>query len=354
VVEATLPKKIYYGNKSFDVIEKLLKKFHSPLVLIDFYFEDKKNLFLDLINTKKINIIFVDTTYEPSTDLIDNYILKIKKYYNQTDCVVAIGGGSVLDIGKAVSIMLKNDGSSSDYVGWNKVKNNAIYKIGIPTLFGTGSETTKTCVLLNKKNFLKLGINSSQSVFDEIILDYSFLKTAPINQLFYTGMDTFIHSFESLTGKYRNSLSDSYSDMAIKLFRSSFQEETLYSDKSNSDLVFASYFGGLGIASSYLGLVHPMSAALSVVFGTKHCVSNCMVMRAMKDIYPRYYDEFWIYTKKFKINIPERLCSNLTDEQYNDLYKATIIHEKPLENFYGENFKSILTIDYLSRLFEKI
>jgi len=354
VIRTTIPKNIYYGNKSFEIIEKLLHKYNSPLIFIDIYFENKKNSLLNCLRTKKNNIIFVDTTHEPSTNLIDELTAKIKKKYSQTDCVVAIGGGSVLDIGKAVSIMIRNDGLASDYVGWDKVKNNALYKIGIPTLFGTGSETTKTCVLLNKENFLKLGINSSQSVFDEIILDYSFLKTVPINQLFYTGMDTFIHSFESLTGKYRNSFADSYSNMAIKLFRDSFQEETLYSDKSNSYLVSASYFGGLGIASSYLGLVHPMSAALSVVFGTKHCVSNCMVMRAMKDIYPEYYDEFWIYAKKFKINIPERLCANLTDEQYNDLYKATIIHEKPLENFYGENFKSILTIDYLSKLFEKI
>jgi 3-deoxy-alpha-D-manno-octulosonate 8-oxidase len=58
--------------------------------------------------------------------------------------------------------------------------------------------------------------------------------------------------------------------------------------------------------------------------------------------------------KKFKIDIPDRLCLNLSQEKYNDLYKATIVHEKPLENFYGENFKNILTIDYLSRLFEKI
>jgi len=101
-------------------------------------------------------------------------------------------------------------------------------------------------------------------------------------------------------------------------------------------------------------LVHPMSAALSVVFGTKHCVSNCMVMRAMKEIYPKNYDEFWIYSEDFKIQIPKGICKNLSEQKYKDLYKATMIHDKPLRNQFGEEYKKKLTFDYLSKLFEKI
>lgn len=354
MIEIIIPKKKIYGKGSSSQIIKSISNFSNPLIIIDIYFKNNNSEFLNFLNFKKYNIFFLDTLLEPSTDLIDNYIKKIIQKNLKIDCVVAIGGGSTLDTGKAISIMLSNDGLTENYVGWNKVKNKAIYKIGIPTIFGTGSESTKTCVLLNKKNYLKLGINSSESVFDEIILDYSFINTVPKNQHFYTAMDTFIHSFESLSGNYRNIFSDNCSEIAMKLFKSSFAEEKLNNEKSNSLLVSASYFGGLGVASSFLGLVHPMSAALSVVFGTKHCISNCIVMRAMKDIYPKYYDEFWAYVEKFKIDVPKNLCKGLTSEKYNDLHKATIVHEKPLANFFGEDFKKILTIDYLSKLFDKI
>ncbi len=55
----------------------------------------------------------------------------------------------------------------------------------------------------------------------------------------------------------------------------------------------ASYLGGCAIATSYVGLIHPLSAELSVVLGIHHCVANSIVMRAMADYYPEAYDEFW-------------------------------------------------------------
>ena len=353
MTEVTMPKKKYYGNGSLVHLKNSLEKFKKPIIFFDIFF--KNNLkFQDIIENKNLIKHFIDTSNEPSTELINSLTKNIKNEQPDADCIVSIGGGSTLDVGKAVSITLKNQGLAEDYVGWDKVKKKSIYKIGIPTLFGTGSESTKTCVLLDKKKYLKLGINSPESVFDEIILDYSLMITAPVNQIFYTFMDTYIHSFESLNGIYRNLFADTCSKTSMNLLKKALKEKNLTNEITRSYMPLASYFGGMGIASSFVGLVHPMSAALSVVFGTKHCVSNCMVMRAMKEIYPKNYDEFWIYSEDFKIQIPKGICKNLSEQKYKDLYKATMIHDKPLRNQFGEEYKKKLTFDYLSKLFEKI
>ena len=113
----------------------------------------------------------------------------------------------------------------------------------------------------------------------------------------------------------------------------------------------ASYLGGSAIATSYVGLVHPLSAGHSVVLGYHHCVANCIVMRAMEEYYPDAYREFWHMVEKQGASIPKDVCKNLEDEQFDALYDASIMHEKPLTNALGEEFRSILTRKKVKELF---
>jgi 3-deoxy-alpha-D-manno-octulosonate 8-oxidase len=117
-------------------------------------------------------------------------------------------------------------------------------------------------------------------------------------------------------------------------------------------LMVASYLGGCAIATSYVGIVHPFSAGLSVALGLHHCVANCIVMRAMRPFYPREYEEFWQMAEKHGVNIPKGLAHNLTKNQYEQLFAATIIHEKPLTNALGENFRKILTMERVTEIFK--
>jgi 3-deoxy-alpha-D-manno-octulosonate 8-oxidase len=75
-------------------------------------------------------------------------------------------------------------------------------------------------------------------------------------------------------------------------------------------------------------------------------------MIAMKDFYPRAYQEFIEMLEKQEIHLPSGIASNLSDAQYNALYKSTIIHEKPLTNALGNDFSKILTKDRVIRMFQ--
>ena len=301
------------------------------------------------------HVIYVDTINEPTTDQINLLKNQLVKVCKETPCaIVGIGGGITMDITKAVSNLLTNGGNAEDYQGWDLVKVPGIFKIAVPTISGTGAESTRTCVMTNPSSGLKLGMNSDFTVYDQIILDPDLTRTVPHNQYFYTGMDAYIHCMESLNGSYRNAIGDAYSDQTIRLCRDVFLGDAMMSDENRAKLMVASYLGGCAIATSYVGVVHPFSAGLSVVLGIHHCVANCIVMRAMEQFYPEGYREFWQMVEYQGVAIPEGICRDLTDEQHDRLYESTVIHQKPLINALGENYKDILTREKAKEIFLKM
>lgn len=298
---------------------------------------------------------FIDTTDEPTTDVIDSLVADLfHEGFSKAVAIVGMGGGITLDSAKAVSNLLTNGGKAAQYQGWDLVKVPGIFKIGIPTISGTGAEATRTCVMTNPASGLKLGMNSDFTVFDHVIMDPELTATVPRNQFFYTGMDAYIHSVEALAGSYRNAIGDAYSRETISLCRQVFLQDDMQIPANRERLMVASYLGGCAIATSYVGLVHPLSAGLSVVLGVHHCVGNCIVMRAMADHYPAAYDEFWKMAERQEVNIPKGVCGSVDAAGFKALYEASIMHQKPLTNALGEDFKSILTFEKVTDFFKKM
>lgn len=325
------------------------------IFFIDEFFQGKDAVFEVLNVEPDDKLIFVSTKDEPSTDYIDNLVAQLhSENIRSPSAVVGMGGGATMDVAKAVSNLLTNGGKAKDYQGWDLVKLPGVYKVGIPTLSGTGAEATRTCVMTDKETGLKLGMNSDFTVFDQVLMDPLLTKTVPRDQYFYTGMDAYIHCVEALSGSYRNPIGDAYSKQTLDLCREVFGDEGMMSNYNRSNLMVASYLGGCAIATSYVGVIHPFSAGLSVVLGAHHCIANCITMRAMAEFYPEEYEEFWRLVEKQNIEVPEGICRNLTDEQYEQLYASTIIHEKPLTNALGEDFKKILTKDKVIDIFMKM
>ncbi len=297
---------------------------------------------------------YVSTAEEPTTDGIDDVVEQLLIQGRRPRALVGIGGGSTLDTTKAVSNLIANGGKAADYQGWDLVPGPGIYKIGIPTLSGTGAEATRTCVMTNKSTGLKLGMNSDYTVFDQLFLDPDLTITVPPEQYFFSGMDAWIHCVEALNGKYRNPIGDAFSRQAISLCCDVFSRGEMMSDENRARLMVSSYLGGCAIATSYVGVVHPFSAGLSIVLGLHHCVANCITMMAMAPFYPQAFDQFTHFIELNKIALPRGVCAGLTEEKFEALYEATVVHEKPLTNALGENFLDILTRDRVREIFEEM
>jgi 3-deoxy-alpha-D-manno-octulosonate 8-oxidase len=347
-----------FGKGAIENLGSILdnKKAESDYVVyyIDEYFKNSE-LVNNLPIKKDDEIFYVQTKDEPKTTFINQFRDQlVQKDKTNPKAIVSIGGGATLDTGKAVANLLTNDGNAEDYQGWDLVKNPGIYKIGIPTVSGTGAEASRTCVMTNAKSGLKLGMNSDFTLYDQLILDPNLTKTVPKDQYFYTGMDTYLHCIESLNGEFRNAIGDAFSEQAIALCRDVFMSDDMMSDENREKLMVASYLGGCAIANSFVGIIHPFSAGLSVVLDTHHCIGNCITMNAMKEFYPKEYNEFFEMAEKQGITIPKGIASDLDDETYLKLYNSTVIHEKPLSNALGANYKEKLTLEKVTEIFKRI
>ncbi len=348
---------VVYGRGSFNQLSDILqpqRKDGKPMIfLVDHFFEKSPSSLVNRIPVQgNDKLIFVDVTYEPKTTYVDSIAHGLKEEFGTVSGVVGIGGGSTLDLAKAVSLMMTNPGSSADYQGWDLVKFPGVFKAGIPTLSGTGAEVSRTTVLTGPTR--KLGMNSDFTPFDQIVLDPELTANAPVNQRFYTGMDCYIHCIESLQGTYLNEFSKSYGEKALELCRQVFLEKDTWDAESDDKLMMASYAGGMSIAYSQVGVAHAVSYGLSYLLGTKHGIGNCIVMNQLEEYYPEGVAEFKQMVAKSGAEIPSGICSGLTDEQFDTMINVSLGMKPLWENALGKNWEQVMTRDKLRGLYEKL
>lgn len=349
--------KIVFGAGSFVQLSDILaeqRNENAPFIyLVDAVFEDNSH-FVNRFKTEGSDeIIFVSTEEEPKTSQVDALVSRIKKQHGGIPSgVVGIGGGSVMDLAKAVSILLTNPGCASDYQGWDLVDNKAVYHVGIPTLSGTGAEVSRTCVLSGPER--KLGINSDHTPFDQVILDPELTQGVPKNQWFYTGMDCYIHCVESLQGTFLNAFSQSYGEKAMDLCKEIFLSDQLSDAESRAKLMMASWHGGMSIAYSQVGVAHAMSYGLSYVLGTKHGIGNCIVFDKLEEFYPEGVALFKEMVQKHQIDLPEGICKSLSDQQMNTMIEVALSLEPLWENALGANWRDRITPQKLKSIYLKL
>ena len=346
---------VIYGRGAFNQLDEIIsphRKAGAPMVfLVDHFFEQKElSNRVPVKNNDKI--IFVDVTYEPKTTYVDSLACQLKEELGTVSGIVGIGGGSAMDLAKAVSLMMNNSGSAADYQGWDLVKNPGVFKVGIPTLSGTGAEVSRTTVLTGPTK--KLGMNSDFTPFDQIVLDPELTANAPANQRFYTGMDCYIHCIESLNGTYLNEFSKSYGEKALQLCRDVYVNKDGWDAESDDKLMMASYAGGLSIAYSQVGVAHAVSYGLSYLLGTKHGIGNCIVFDHLEEYYPEGVKEFKSMVQKNNIDIPKHICAGLSDEQFNKMIDVSMGMKPLWENALGKDWEKIMTREKLRKLYERL
>lgn len=346
---------VVYGRGSFNQLDEILapnRKGDAPMIfLVDHFFEGKTLVQRIPLNGKD-KIVFADVTQEPKTKQVDALAASLCEEFGAVSGIVGIGGGSTMDLAKAVSLMMTNPGSSADYQGWDLVQQAGVYKVGIPTLSGTGAEVSRTTVLTGPVR--KLGMNSDFTPFNQIVLDPDLAKDAPVNQRFYTGMDCYIHCIESLEGTYLNEFSKSYGEKALDLCRKVFVEKNTWDDESDEQLMMASFAGGMSIAYSQVGVAHAVSYGLSYLLGTKHGIGNCIVMNHLEEYYPAGVEEFKFMVQKNNIEIPVGICAGLSDQDFNTMIDISLSLKPLWENALGKNWETIMTRQKLRALYEKL
>ncbi|MDD7885687.1 iron-containing alcohol dehydrogenase family protein [Flavivirga sp. 57AJ16] len=350
--------RIIFGRGSFNQLNEILApkrlNSHAPFIyLVDDVFKSNAWLTSRIQLSYDDKIIFISSKEEPKTSQVDALVEEIILLTKERPSgIIGIGGGTILDLAKAVSIMLTNEGEAKDYQGWDLVKNAGVYHVGIPTISGTGAEVSRTTVLTGPDK--KLGINSDFTPFDQVVLDSELTKDVPTDQWFYTGMDCYIHCIESLKGTYLNAFSQSYGDMALSLCKEIFLSDNLTELEAQEKLMMASWHGGMSIVYSQVGVAHAMSYGLSYLLGTKHGIGNCIVFDHLEEFYPEGVTLFKEMKEKHNIVLPNGLCAHLTDEEFNTMIDISLSLEPLWENALGANWKKTMTREKLRALYQKM
>lgn len=350
--------RVIFGRGSFNQLSDIIapKRLNATapfIYLVDDVFKGNSWLTSRISLAYQDQLIFISAENEPTTSQVDELVEQIiLNHKDRPSGIIGIGGGTLLDLAKAVAIMLTNEGESKDYQGWDLVKSPAIYHIGIPTISGTGAEVSRTTVLTGPER--KLGINSDYTPFDQVILDPELTKGVSKDQWFYTGMDCFIHCVESLKGTYLNAFSQSYGEKAQELCIEIFVDGKGSEEEQQDNLMMASWHGGMSIAYSQVGVAHALSYGLGYLLGTKHGIGNCIVFDHLEEFYPEGVALFKKMKTIHDIQLPQGICSQLGDDEFNIMIDVALGLEPLWENAIGENWKQTITRQKLRTLYEKM
>ncbi len=278
-------KRIVFGNGSFHALVSHIKELNAknPLVVID------KNLAKAGFQERVANLLIPEgmkyTVYdkvepEPRIELADEGAALARK--NKCDIVIGIGGGSAMDVAKAIAVLATNKGTAVDYLGLNKVPQHGLPKIMIPTTAGTGSEVTFTAVFVRKNLKKKEGMNSPYLYPDLALLDPELTLSLPPRSTAETGIDALCHAIESYTSVNASPMSELFSLQAIVLIAENLR--TCVHDgknlKARENMLLGSLYAGLGLANAGVTAVHSLSYPLGGKYGIGHGLANTLMLPA--------------------------------------------------------------------------
>jgi alcohol dehydrogenase len=249
---------------------------------------------LDILKKGRVKAIpFPEITPEPSPSLADNGALLARE--EKAACVIGVGGGSTLDVAKAIGVLVKNEGKATDYIGLGLVKKPGLPTIMVPTTAGTGSEVTFTAVFTMRETKTKGGINSPFLYPHTAVIDPELTMNLSPAVTANTGMDAFTHAVESFTSLQAHFVSEPVSLRAIELVSGNLRG-AVFNGKSflyRENMMKASYLAGLGLAMAGVGAVHALAYPLGAMFDVPHGLANAVMLPFVLEYnYPGDIDKF--------------------------------------------------------------
>jgi alcohol dehydrogenase len=275
--------KIVFGAGSFKKLAEHVRMLQGrcPLIVLD------KNLaavgfsrtVTDVLDGSGLRLSFFEQAEpEPRLELADEGAKAALK--GKCDLVVGIGGGSAMDLAKAIAAVAGNKGKAADYLGLNKVPGPGLPTIMVPTTAGTGSEVTFTAVFVRRDLKKKEGMNSPFLYPAIALLDPELTLTLPPGPTATTGLDALCHAIESYTSIQASPMSEMISLEAIRLISDHLR--TCVHNGGNLEareqMLLGSLYAGLGLANAGVTAVHSLSYPLGGKYGVPHGLANTLLL----------------------------------------------------------------------------
>lgn len=278
-----IPQNIEFGIGSLKKLPNIMKENNSDHV---FLVSDRGLESIGVV--KKVRDIieaggircttYLDVIPNPTIDVV-NEAAALYKECGATS-IVALGGGSPLDVSKVVGILAKFGGDIRDYEGFGKVPGPIVPMIAIPTTAGTGSEVTASSVITDEEKNYKFSIISYETLPKYAVLDPELIMTAPVSIAASCGVDALIHAIEAYLSLNASPFTDAMAEKAMELIGKNLRRFVINrkDQEAACAMMSGSNFAGIAFAWAKLGNVHAMSHPVSAFFHVPHGVANSVLL----------------------------------------------------------------------------
>src|SRR5262245_17961083 len=280
------PKAIITGGGSRAQAGELLVSLHSQraLIVVDPFFQTADfvgEIRAALTRSGIASEVFTDFQPDPTDQNVLNGAQRFAAF--GADAILAVGGGSALDVAKMIGAAAANPGPISQFQGYHRIPNAGPPLVAVPTTAGTGSEATKVAVITDTARNVKMMILDAKLMPTVAVVDYELTFSRPRQLPAHVGVDALTHGIEAYVSRKANPLTD---PVALSCITKIFAHlRTAWSDagneKAREPMSLAALQGGLAFTNSSVCLVHGMSRPLGLVFRLPHGLSNSVLLPAV-------------------------------------------------------------------------
>ncbi len=291
-------RKTVFGTGAINTIAQECSSLGAGRVLVVMDRELSKTVIceraLDLLRRGRVKAVpYPEITPEPSPSLADKGAELARQ--EKVAAVIGIGGGSTLDVAKAIAMLAKNEGAATDFIGLGLVKKPGLPSMMIPTTAGTGSEVTFTAVFTMRETKTKGGINSPFLYPHVAIVDPELTLNLGPGVTASTGMDAFTHAVESFTSLQAHFISEPISLNAAEIISANLRG-AVFNGKHypyRENMMRGSYLAGQGLAMAGVGAVHALAYPLGAMFDIPHGLANAVMLPYVLEYnFPGNLDKF--------------------------------------------------------------
>ena len=227
--------------------------------------------------------LFTDIKANPTIENVQNGVKAFQGA--QADCIIAVGGGSVMDTAKAIGVIINNPEFADvrSLEGVAPTKRHAVFTVAVPTTAGTAAEVTINYVITDVEKKRKFVCVDTNDIPEIAVVDPDMMTSMPPALTAATGMDALTHAIEGLITKGAWEMTDMFHLEAIRLISSNLQDAVHNDPDGRKGMALGQYIAGMGFSNVGLGIVHSMAHGLSALYDTPHGVSNAMVLSTVTE-----------------------------------------------------------------------
>ena len=222
--------------------------------------------------------LFTDIKANPTIENVQN---GVKAFQNaQADCIIAVGGGSVMDTAKAIGVIINNPEFADvrSLEGVAPTKRHAVFTVAVPTTAGTAAEVTINYVITDVEKKRKFVCVDTNDIPEIAVVDPDMMSSMPKGLTAATGMDALTHAIEGYITKGHCVISDMFHLEAIKLISQSLRGAVQNTPEGREGMALGQYIAGMGFSNVGLGIVHSMAHGLSALYDTPHGVACAILL----------------------------------------------------------------------------